>query len=231
MMHVNDMWGLLIRIIVFYFAVMVSMRLMGKREIGKLSIFDLIVSIMIAEVSANSLISVDDDMAEGLTIIGMLVVLQIIMSYITLKSITVRSLFEGQPTLIIANGKIRDGEMRRTRYSLSDLMTQLREKDIASIADVEFAILETTGKLSVFPKAERRAVTPEDLGISVPRTCLPLPVIVDGLVMDGNLENIGKTRKWLNDELKKYGVSKFGQVFYCEIDNRGDIHFDLRDEV
>lgn len=229
-MLVDNMWGLVIRIIVFYFAVMLSMRLMGKREIGKLSIFDLVVSIMIAEVSAGSLLSPSDDMAEGLTIIGILVMLQITMSYLTLKSITIRNWFEGQPTLIVANGKIRDDEMRRTRYSMSDLMTQLREKDIASVADVEFAILETTGKLSVFPKAEKRAITAEDLGIMVRKTGLPLPLIVDSHVMDGNLEKIGKTRYWLKEELTKCGYENFKDIFYCEIDNEGVIHFDVRDE-
>ncbi|MGZ4033015.1 MAG: DUF421 domain-containing protein [Tumebacillaceae bacterium] len=221
--------GLFVRVIFFYFVILVSMRLMGKREIGQLSIFDLVVSIMIAEVSAMSLEDPTVPFSRGVFIVGLLVLLQIVMSWLTLKSVTLRSLVEGKPTLIIANGKIKDAEMRRTRYSMSDLMTQLREKDIATVGDVEFAILETTGKLSVFPKAEKRPVTPEDMGLSVPRTGLPLPLIVDGAVLDDNLEKIGKTRFWLRNELQQYGYKDFKKIFYCSVDNQGKLFFDPKD--
>lgn len=220
---------LLMRVVLFYFVILASMRLMGKREIGQLSVFDLVVSVMIAEVSAMSLESPKMPIMRGVLIVALLVMLQIAMSWLTLKSVTMRSLFEGKPTLIIANGAIREDEMRRTRYSMSDLMTQLREKDIATVSDVEFAILETTGKLSVFPKAQKRPVTPEDLGLSVPMTGLPLPLIVDGLVMDENLEKIGKTRFWLKNELQKYGHGEFKKIFYCSIDNQGELFIDTKE--
>ncbi|WP_038090906.1 DUF421 domain-containing protein [Tumebacillus flagellatus] len=220
---------LLLRVVLFYFVILASMRLMGKREIGQLSVFDLVVSVMIAEVAAMTLESEKMPIMRGVVIVALLVVLQISMSWLTLKSVTLRSIVEGKPTLLIANGKIRDDEMRRTRYSLSDLMTQLREKDIATVSDVEFAILETTGKLSVFPKAEKRPVTPEDLGLTVPRTGLPLPLIVDGTVMDGNLEKIGQTRFWLKNELQKYGHSEFRKIFYCSIDNQGSLFIDPKE--
>ncbi|WP_232463409.1 DUF421 domain-containing protein [Tumebacillus avium] len=223
-------WGLLLRITLFYFVTLASMRLMGKREIGKLSIFDLVISIMIAEVSATALMDHEITIGEGMLIIGTLVLLQIGMSWLTLKSISLRNLVDGRPTLLIANGKIRDDEMRRTRYSLSDLMTQLRDKNVASVSDVEFAILETTGKLSVFPKAEKRPLTAEDIGLAVPRTGLPLPLIVDGYVMDENLEKIGKTRFWLKNELQKAGLREFKKVFYCSIDNQGQIYVDTYDD-
>ncbi|HEU4964314.1 MAG TPA: DUF421 domain-containing protein [Bacilli bacterium] len=216
-------------VILFYFVTLAAMRLMGKREIGKLSIFDLVVSIMIAEVSASALEDPNAPLGRGVVIIALLVLLQIGMSWLTLKSVTIRYLAEGQPTLIIANGQVRDKEMRRTRYSMSDLMTQLREKNIATVADVEFAILETSGKLSVFPKAEKQPVTPQDLGLSVPRTGLPLMLIIDGYVMDNNLEMIGQTRHWLEEELKKYGYDNFDKIFYCSVDNQGKLHFDPKD--
>ena len=228
-MVLDGMGPLLLRVVLFYFIILLSMRLMGKREIGQLSIFDLVVSIMIAEVSAMSLEDPQASPMKGVIIVASLVVMQIAMSWLTLKSITLRSIIEGKPTLIIANGEINDGEMRRTRYSMSDLMTQLREKNIASVSDVEFAILETTGKLSVFPKAEKQPVTPKDLGITVPRTGLPMPLIVDGYVMDENLERIGKTRFWLKGELQKYGYGDFKKIFYCSIDNQGELYFDPKE--
>lgn len=220
---------MILPVILFYFVTLAAMRLMGKREIGKLSIFDLVISIMIAEVSASSLEDPEAPLSRGVAIIALLVLLQIGMSWLTLKSVSLRYLVEGRPTLIIANGQIRDGEMRRTRYSMSDLMTQLREKDIASVSDVEFAILETTGKLSVFPKAEKRTVTVEDLGLSAPRTGLPLPLIIDGHVLEDNLEKIGKTRHWLQNGLEQYGYHDFKQVFFCSIDNQGELYFDPKE--
>ncbi|WP_236588024.1 DUF421 domain-containing protein [Tumebacillus amylolyticus] len=225
----EDLLLLVMRVVLFYFVILASMRLMGKREIGQLSVFDLVVSVMIAEVAAMSLESETMPIMRGVVIVSLLVVLQISMSWLTLKSVTLRSIVEGKPTLLISNGKIRDDEMRRTRYSLSDLMTQLREKDIAAVSDVEFAVLETTGKLSVFPKAEKRPVTPEDLGLQVPRTGLPLPLIVDGMVMDENLEKIGQTRFWLKGEMKKYGYSEFKKIFYCSIDNQGSLFVDPKE--
>jgi uncharacterized membrane protein YcaP (DUF421 family) len=226
----DNLFALFFRVIIFYFVIMTSMRLMGKREIGQLSIFDLVVSVMIAEVSAMALEGPDASILRAVVIISMLVVLQVGMSWLTLKSVKIRYLIEGRPTLIIANGKIRDGEMRRTRYSISDLMTQLREKNISSVSDVEFAVLETTGKLSVFPKSAKVPPSAGDLGVEVPRTGLPLPLIVDGQVLDENLESIGKTRFWLKNEVQKYGYSDFKKIFYCSIDNAGELFLDPKDE-
>lgn len=220
---------LVLRVILVYFITLVSMRLMGKREIGHLSIFDLVISVMIAEVSALALEEEEQSITKGVVIISCLVLLQVGSSWLTLKSITMRNLIDGQPTLIIANGKVRDREMRRTRYSMSDLMTQLRDKNIATVADVEFAILETTGKLSVFPKAEKLPLTPEDLNIQVVRTGLPLCLVIDGIVMDENLERIGKTRFWLKGEVEKHGYKDFKKLFYVSIDNRGRLYIDPKD--
>ncbi|GIM47219.1 DUF421 domain-containing protein [Collibacillus ludicampi] len=222
--------GLLLRTILVYLYVLIAMRLMGKREIGKLSIFDLVVSIMIAEVSAVALEDPSAPLSRGMLIIAALVSLQILVSYITLKSQRLRNLVEGQPTVLIANGKINDAEMRRTRYSMSDLMTQLREKNIANVADVEFAILETSGKLSVFPKAQKRPLTAGDLNLTVPRTGLPLPLIIDGQPIDKNIEKIGKTRYWLKYELKKFGYEDFKEIFYCCVDNQGQLYVDQKED-
>jgi len=224
-----ELGPILLRVVLVYFTVLISMRLMGKREIGQLSIFDLVISVMIAEVSAMNLEDLDGPLSQGMTIIAILVLLQVSMSWLTLKSLTLRFLIEGRPTFLIANGKLRDKEMRRTRYSMSDLMTQLREKGVPSVADVEFAILETTGKLSVFPKAHLQPVTPHDIGILTPRTGLPLVLLMDGYVMDENLEKIGKTRFWLKNELQKHGYAHFRNVFYVSIDNHGQLFIDPKD--
>jgi uncharacterized membrane protein YcaP (DUF421 family) len=220
---------LFLKTLFVYFFVLLGLRLMGKREIGKLSVFDLVISIMIAEVSAFSLEDKAFALWKGTFIIAVLILLQIGMSFTTLKSKRIRDLVEGRPTILIENGKINDKEMKRTRYSIDDLLTQIREKNIASVADVEFAVLETTGKLSVFPKAEKRPVVVEDLHLQTPKTNLPIPLIMDGKPIEANLRKIQKTQFWLKQQLKSYGIQEFRQVFYCSIDENGSLFVDLID--
>jgi uncharacterized membrane protein YcaP (DUF421 family) len=220
---------LFLKTLFVYFFVLLGLRLMGKREIGKLSVFDLVISIMIAEVSAFSLEDKAFALWKGTFIIAVLILLQIGMSFTTLKSKRIRDLVEGRPTILIENGKINDKEMKRTRYSIDDLLTQIREKNIASVSDVEFAILETTGKLSVFPKAEKRPVVVEDLQLQTPKTNLPIPLIIDGKLIEANLRKIQKTQFWLRQQLKSYGIHEFRQVFYCSIDENGRLFVDPMD--
>lgn len=207
--------ALLIRVLGTYFFVLLSLRIMGKREIGKLSLFDLVVSIMIAEVSAVSLQDMNLPLWHGLVIVAVLVLLQILVAYVSMRSPRIRTLFEGRPTVLIANGRINDRAMRRTRYNIDDLLLQLREKDIAAVADVEFAILETSGKLSVFPKAHKRPLTPEDLGLKPRKTVLTTSLIVDGRIDDDKLRAVGKSRKWLRQQLVDAGIPSEQAVFYA----------------
>lgn len=208
--------------------VLFAMRLMGKREIGKLSVFDLVVSIMIAEVAAVSL-DLEEPLWKGIVIVLILVAMQVFVAFLSLKSHRLREFLEGRPTVIIRNGKIDDEEMRRTRYSMSDLLTQLREKNIAHVGDVEFAILETSGKLSVFPKEETRPVTREDLGITVPQFDLPVALIVDGKLLAKNLEKIKKDQRWLEEQIKYYGYDELELIFFCSVDHRGRLFIDGKD--
>ncbi|MFC4769688.1 DUF421 domain-containing protein [Effusibacillus consociatus] len=218
---------MILKTILVYIFVLVSLRVMGKREIGKLSIFDMVVSIMIAEVAAVSL-DLEEPMMKGLIIVSVLVSMQIAVSYISLKSHKFRELIEGRPVMLIRKGKIDDAEMRRTRYSMSDLLTQLREKDIAHVGDVEYAILESTGKLSVFPKEERLPVTREDLGLEPARFRMPFVLIVDGKPLDTNLEKMQKDRAWLEQEIRQYGYEKVEDIFFCSVDYRGRMYFDRK---
>jgi uncharacterized membrane protein YcaP (DUF421 family) len=147
-----DYGMLIVRTLFIYFFIMLIMRIMGKREIGKLSIFDLVVSIMIAELAVVSLENPNVPMIHSLTPIIILFLTQIGLSYVSLKSQKVRDMVEGKPSFLIKDGKINLKEMQKQRYNLDDLLSQLRDRQINSPSQVEFAILETTGKLSVFPK-------------------------------------------------------------------------------
>ncbi len=214
-----------------YFFVLVTLRLMGKREIGKLSVFDLVVSIMMAEIAVVVIEDPKLSLWRGVLPIGILMVTQIVLSYLSLKSKKVRELVEGKPALLIANGKILDEEMKKQRYSIDDLLTQLRDKNISAVSDVEFAILESSGKLSVFPKPAKQPVSKEDLDISgQDYHGLPVPVIEDGRIMSDNLHKINKDEKWLKKQIEKQGYDNVQDVYFASLDHTGKFFVDPKDK-
>ncbi|MEK3913991.1 DUF421 domain-containing protein [Paenibacillus sp. FSL H7-0331] len=218
---------LFFRTIFVYFIVFVTMRIMGKREIGKLSVFDLVISIMIAEIAVFVLEDMNKSLMDGILPMFTLVGVQLIIAYLSLKNEKIRRLFEGKSSLIIENGKLNREEMRRQRYNLDDLLLQLRQSKVMDVANVEFAILEPSGKLTVVEKKESAAAPAE--GKSVFRyEGLPLPLIMDGKVQDENLEKLGKTRFWLKSELQLQGIKEFKDVFFCTFDHRGKWFVDRR---
>ncbi|NOU91060.1 DUF421 domain-containing protein [Paenibacillus sp. LMG 31460] len=224
-----DILTIFLRTVLIYFVVFLMLRIMGKREIGKLSLFDLVISIMIAEIAVFVLEDSNKPLMDGLVPMATLVLIQIIIAFITLKSRTVRILFDGKPSVLIHKGMIDREEMKKHRYNLDDLMLQLRQNKIMNVADVEFAVLEPSGKLSV---VEREVKETADVNDGVKGTIryegLPLPLIMDGKVQDENLEKIGKTRFWLKNQLQVKGARDFKEVFYCSIDHRGRMFLDRK---
>ncbi|QNO16286.1 DUF421 domain-containing protein [Alkalicella caledoniensis] len=212
-----------LRTIFIYGAVLFMMRLMGKREIGQLSLFDLVVAIMIAELAAIPMDDLSVPLHIGLIPIATLVGAEILLSFIALKSQRARAIIEGTPSIVVENGKFLSDEMRRLRYSVTDFISQLREQGISNIEDVEYAILETNGKLSVILKSDRRPIMPNDLGIKPAYEGLPTPLILDGLVQHEGLSRIKKDEKWLEDVILKYGYH-INEIIFAQQDSRGSIY-------
>ena len=229
-----ELLTLFLRTLLMYFIVFAVLRLMGKREIGKLSVFDLVISIMIAELAVFVIDEVEKPLYHSLLPIATLLVVQVLMAYLSLKSRRLRLWFEGKPSVIIRNGKIDEREMKKQRYNLDDLMLQLRENSIHRLEDVEFAVLEPTGKLTIIEKKQQEiregkgASDPKDVRSRIRYEGLPLPLIMDGKVQDDNLKKIEKTRFWLKNELQRYGVNDFKEVFFCSIDHRGKLFVDKK---
>lgn len=193
-MYIN----LVIKTTVLYVYIMLCYRLMGKKEVGKLGIIDLIVSVLIAELAAMSIESDETSILVSLIPIAVLVVIQISLSYISLKSVKVRKLIDGSPKIIINKGKVDFKEMSKLRYSLDDLISQLREQSIKSIEEVKYAILENNGKLSVF--------TDDNI--------YPMPIIVDGVIDNYTINNMNKDTSWVYNLLKKNNI-ELENVFYA----------------
>lgn len=196
------------RTIVFYIIITLLYRFMGKREIGQLGIVDLIVSILIAELAAISIDNRDESIFLSIIPIVVLVLIQICMSYISLKQAKVRDAFDGTPSIIINRGVVNFKEMVRQRYNLDDLLTQLREQHIRTIEEVDYAILESSGKLSVFQKKDNKFGD------------YPLPLILDGIIQPETLTQIKKSKKWLEKTLKEENLS-IEDIFYAFYKDKG----------
>ncbi|MHC0035787.1 DUF421 domain-containing protein [Pseudoneobacillus sp. C159] len=213
----GDFMIILFRTIILYGLLLIIFRLMGKREIGELSILDLVVFIMIGELAVVAIDEPKFPLSHAIFPMILLMAIQITFAFISLKSKKFRDLIEGKPIIIINRGKIDEHEMKRQRYNFDDLLMQLREKDIRNIADVEFAILEPSGKLSVFEKENKK---PGDITI---------PLVLDGSVQEVNLARINKTNLWLRQELKKRGYTNFKLISFCSYAN-GEFYIDEKDE-
>lgn len=196
----------LYRTIFFYALIVVVYRIMGKREIGELSVIDFIVSIFIAELVAISIENYKSNMFLSIIPIIALVSLELISAYITLKNKKIREKIDGEPSVIIEKGIINFEEMKKQRYNIDDLLMQLRNESIKSIEEVDYAILETSGKLSIFKKQDD------------PNSTYPLPVILDTKIQLDVLNKINKKEIWLKNELQKEKI-ELSNVFYAFYQN------------
>ncbi|RZT22209.1 MULTISPECIES: DUF421 domain-containing protein [Fictibacillus] len=216
-----ELYTIIFRTLFIYFLIVVVFRMMGKREIGKLSVIDFVVSIMIAELAVISIEDPKIPMVNSLVSIFVLLGIQLILAIISLKSRKMRELVDGKPSVIIKKGKVDEQEMRKQRYNFDDLLTQLRENNIRSLNEVEFGVLETTGKLSVIKKNEDTERSPLQM---------ILPLVLDGKVLEDNLEKVDKTAFWLRQELKKVGFKDVKSISFCTLNEDGSLYVDEKNE-
>ncbi len=203
-----ELFTVVTRTTFFYFFVAACYRFMGKREVGQLGIIDLIVSILIAELVAISIENTDKSILLTIMPISVLVIIEIAFAFISIKSRTFRTFITGKPSVIISHGKINYKEMIKQRYSLDDLLFSLRQKEIKSIEDVEYAFLETNGTLSIFK-----------YNLLKLNTNYPIALIIDGVIQTETLKNIKKNKLWLNYYLAKQKVD-LKDVFYAFYKNK-----------
>lgn len=212
-----------VRTIILFLIVMTVMRIMGKRQIGELQPFELVIAIMISELAAVPMQETGIPLLSGIIPIITLLIIQLTFSYLSMKSETARQVICGTPSVVIENGRIVEEELQRLRYNINDLLEQLREKDYPNISDVEYAILETSGKLSVIPKSNKRALTPADLEIPTGYEGLPITLISDGVVNEENLATAGLDQQWLLDQLKERGLSDPKKVLFATLSPDGEL--------
>ena len=200
----GDYTLIIMRTILLYIILLIVFRLMGKREVGELSIVDLAIFVLMAEVAALALDDVHNHFGKAVLPIGVLFIIQYINSLFILKNKRLRDFIEGDPTLVIRDGWICEQEMRKQRYNLDDLLQQLREQGVSSVQEVSYAFLEQSGKLSIFLKEDGPLI---------------LPLILDGFVDKRHLRIINKDENWLQHELMLNGYLDIKEIFYCSYED------------
>ena len=219
------------RAIVLYIIVLIVMRLMGKREIGQLEPFELVISIMIADLASIPMTETGVPLTNGVIPILGLLVMHLLISLLNLKSTWARKIICGKPSILIYRGKIDERVMKKERFTINELEERLRGKDVFNIGDVEYAILETSGEVSVILKPNKRNTTPEDFNIMPDYEGISYDLVIDGKILEENVKAIGKDNIWLEKQVKKFGISPKdalvvtfdgkGQIF-CQEKNKGE---------
>ena len=197
------MVSVIVRTLFFYFFIVLAYRIMGKREIAQLGIIDLIISILIAELVAISIENIHDSIFLTVIPVVVLVILEVLLAYISVKSRKFRNVFDGKPSILICNGKLNYKELIKQRYTMDDLLLSLRQQSIKSIDEVEYAFLEPNGKLSVFKYNFLKL-----------KSSYPMPIILDGEIQYKTLHHINKDVNWLNKQLFEYELHA-QDIFYA----------------
>ncbi|AGB42373.1 putative membrane protein [Halobacteroides halobius DSM 5150] len=217
----------IIRTIILYITVLVVLRLLGKRQIGELQPVDLAVTIIVSELAAMPMQNTDIPLINTLLPILLILILQVYTSVINTKSITARKLICGEPDMLIKNGELNEDKLRKNRINIHELIEELRVKGYHNLADIEFAFIETNGKISVIPKSQKRPINPQDLQIETDYEGVPFPLIVDGRVYKDNLDEIDLSPQWLKEELSEFGVKDLSNVLFANIDSTGNLFYQL----
>ena len=195
-----------LRAIFLYIVVLIVMRLMGKREIGQMQPFELAISIMIADLAATPMAETGIPISNGIIPILGLLVMHLIISTLNIKSTKAREIICGKPSILIYRGKIDEKTLRKERFTINELEERLRDNNIFNIGDVDYAILETSGQVTVIPKPNKMNTTPEDFNIEPKYEGISYDLVVDGKIMYKNLEKIGKNYIWLVKQAEKFGI-------------------------
>ncbi|MDF2522242.1 MAG: hypothetical protein K0R84_2870 [Clostridia bacterium] len=215
-----------VRAIIGFFSLLIFTRMLGKEQITQLTFFDYVLGITIGSIAAN--LTTDLSSRAWPHWIGLLVwaLLGYLMEYITMKWRYAAKYVEGEPAIIIMNGKIMENTLRKMKYRASDVMELLRNKDVFDINEVDFAIVEPNGQLSVLKKAEYQPLTAKDMGISKSSSGISTELIYDGMLIEENLRQLNKDRNWIMNQLKKQGISNISEVFLATLNPAGSLYID-----
>lgn len=224
-----DAGQIIFRSILFILVLIVMTKLLGKKQISEISFFEYITGITIGSIAAEVIMGLERNIGNGILAIFIFSIITFAVDFLSLKSKKFRDLVEGTPTVLIKDGKIQEDNLKKEKYSLDELGTLLRQKNIFRVADVEFAVLEPSGDLSVLLKKEHQPLTPKDINLKVANEKEPHTVIMDGNILYDQLAAANKSPKWLDIELDKLGVL-LENIFLGQVDSYGELTVDIYDD-
>ena len=213
-----------IRTFVLYIIVLIAVSIMGKSELSKMSPFQLVIVFMIAELAAMPIDDPSTSLINGVMAIFTLMLLQVLISFLSIKSEKFKNLVSGKPSILIEKGKLNIKELKKLRITSTDLLEQLRLANCPSLSDVEYAIMEANGQLTVIPKAEQKPLTPKDMGLTVNDGLLPMVVVSDGTVYNKNLLAAGVPEELFRQKLRDSGISSYKDIFLAFYDENKAFH-------
>ncbi|MFD1705319.1 DUF421 domain-containing protein [Siminovitchia sediminis] len=228
-MNTPEWLDIIVRSGILVFALFLLTKWLGKKQLSQLSFFEYVTGITIGSIAAEVSVGLDKDFIHGLYSMLIWAAIPIFAGILSIKSKKARDFIEGQETVVIQDGKIHEENLTKQKYTVEELMHLLRKKNAFQVSDVEFAVLEANGELSVLLKKEKQPVTPEDLNLEVAPVKVPQTVILEGKIMDAGLAGCGLTREWLDAELEKQGIS-LDNVYVGQVDAYGQFTADLYDD-
>lgn len=220
----NYFVGIIIRSLLAYGLVFFAARILGRKLISQMTFFDFIVGISLGTLTASVALGAATTSAGAAAVIIVFTITTVLLGVINIKTLPGHKFVESEPVTIIENGKINDENMRKVRYDLSSLFMHLRQKNVFNIADVEFAIFEPDGKLSVQKKSQKQPLTPSDINVPSNYKGLMTELILDGLVLEENLNKINLDKQWLESQLKSKGIQSIDNVFFAGLDTSGNLY-------
>ncbi|GAB6170712.1 DUF421 domain-containing protein [Paradesulfitobacterium aromaticivorans] len=218
----------IIRSVISFFALIFFIRLIGKQQVAQLTFFDYVVGITIGSIAATLSVQVNENTLA--TLAGMITwtVLAILLAVLSMHNVWIRKVVSGEATVVIENGKILENNLKRIRIPIDELISELRTQGVFSIADVEFAMFEPGGKISIQKKSQKQPITPSDLNVPTQYDGLPTNLVMDGVLLTDALRSLNLTKAWLQHQLKKQNVQNIEEVSLAQLDTKGNLYVDLK---
>lgn len=218
----------IIRSVISFFVLLMLIRMIGKQQIAQLTFFDYVLGITIGSIASTLSVQVDENMTATLTGMGVWTGLAILLAYLGVHNVWLRKIVEGEATVVIENGKILEEHLRRIRIPMDQLLSELRIQGVFNISDVEFALFEPGGKLSVQKKAPKQLLTHEDLRLTAQYNGLPTNLIMDGVILTDALKSLKLSKAWLQHQLSKQKLEDISEVSLAQLDTSGNLFVDLK---
>jgi len=214
----NEFMSVTIRAISSLITLFLVTKLLGKKQVSQLSLFDYVIGISIGNFAAEMTINLESNEINGIWAVILFGIFAYVISVLTMKSIRLRRFFMGTPTVIIQEGKILESNLKKVKFDINDMLEEIREQGYFDISQIEYAIMEADGSFSILPKSEFKPLTPKDMNIKVNKEGLCANVIIDGKIIKNNLELCGESEEWLLHQLKVLGYSDLEDILLATLD-------------